>query len=143
MLEHYNPNHAPAFNSALRPRVLLVDDCEHQRVYIALLVAELGLEVSATSSGLECVGAFRHAEQTGEPYDCVLLDLNMPKIDGYKTAEELRSGGAQVPIIALTANSSLQSKNQAIHSGCDTFLAKKTLKETLLPTFMRLLEEEF
>lgn len=91
---------APSARRTLRPQVLLADDSETVRNLLATLLRRMGCDVDAVEHGEQALGLARHVR-----YDLVLLDLDMPLMDGMATAREIRSlhGGANTPIMAVSA----------------------------------------
>lgn len=79
--------------------VLVVDDGPENRELLTLVLSEYGLHIDTRENGLEGV----EAEAEGD-YDVVLMDINMPVMDGYKAARKMRDQGRSRPIVALTAN---------------------------------------
>ncbi|MHB9066668.1 MAG: response regulator [Pirellulaceae bacterium] len=104
----------------LRPsRVLIVDDGESNRQLISLLLRRAGLEVSEAENGVEAV----HRVEEGT-FDLVLMDMQMPVMDGYAATRRLREQGHSVPIVALTANAMQGDEDECRKAGCSHFLAK-------------------
>ncbi len=102
------------------PRVLLVDDHEDFRVLMSHFVksAEVGVLDTApdAETALKMVDA--------QPYDLILLDLQMPRMDGYELARTLRRSGFRQPILAVTAHAMHQHRALAIDAGCDALYTK-------------------
>jgi signal transduction histidine kinase/CheY-like chemotaxis protein/HPt (histidine-containing phosphotransfer) domain-containing protein len=100
-------------------RVLVVDDGPENRELVRLVLEELGLEVDEAENGL--VGV----EKTlaGE-FDAVLMDIQMPVLDGLSAARRLRESGCQVPIITLTAHAMKGFEKEIEDSGCTGWLVK-------------------
>ena len=104
----------------LRPsRVLLVDDGASNRELVALLLRRAGLEVCEAESGVEALD--RVAEAT---FDLVLMDMQMPVMDGYTATRRLRESGHSMPIVALTGNAMQGDEDKCRAAGCSHFLTK-------------------
>lgn len=109
---------------AMRPdtaRVLLVeDDRVYQRIARELL-EEVGLEVTVTDDGARALEAVRHAD-----YDLILMDLEMPVMDGYHASEAIRQlpGRATLPIIAMTAHILPSDRERCTRAGMNGHVAK-------------------
>jgi PAS domain S-box-containing protein len=114
-----------------RVRILLVEDnITNQQVAIAIL-KKLGYRVDAAVNGFEAV----HALQT-IPYDLVLMDCQMPEMDGYEASRRIRdkSSGALnsgVPIIAMTAHAMKGDREKCIQAGMSDYIAKPVLPQDL------------
>ncbi len=127
------PAAAPAPSRGPRPRVLLVDDSEDNRLLIrAFLAAEVAV-LDEAADGVEGLERFREAS-----YDVVLMDMHMPRMDGIAATRamrdaERRSGNeGRTVILALTADDSVNDRARSLEAGCDDHLVKPVSKKTLL-----------
>ncbi|MFG0263453.1 MAG: response regulator, partial [Novipirellula sp. JB048] len=77
----------------------------------------------------------------GDSYDLILLDMQMPKLDGYQTAERLRRMGCAGPIIALTADAMQGDMPRCIESGCNDYLSKPINKTVMLQMVRHYVDE--
>jgi CheY-like chemotaxis protein len=103
-----------------KPRVLLVDDEAHVRLYVRTVVSSLGFEVVAEAGdGRQALEKF---EQVAP--DLVLLDLNMPVMDGMSTLKALRERSDEVAILMLTSLASLDVVEECLDLGADYHLRK-------------------
>jgi signal transduction histidine kinase len=99
--------------------VLLVDDSNDNRLLMSRILKSTGAIVDIASDGREAIDkALRHT------HDIVLLDMQMPVMDGYTAARVLRESGFSKPIIALTANAMNSERSRCIEAGCDDFHPK-------------------
>jgi signal transduction histidine kinase/CheY-like chemotaxis protein/HPt (histidine-containing phosphotransfer) domain-containing protein len=113
--------------SALRPRrklrVLLAEDNSVNRLVATRRLQSWGHAVSAVVNGEEALAAFRD-----EPFDLVLMDCQMPVMDGLAATRAIRElekrGRVRVPILALTAHARGENRDQALAAGCDGYLTK-------------------
>jgi signal transduction histidine kinase/CheY-like chemotaxis protein/HPt (histidine-containing phosphotransfer) domain-containing protein len=110
-------------------RVLVVDDGQANRRLIKLILHKAGCTVDEASNGQ--IG-FDKAIKL--PYDVVLMDMQMPVLDGYEATARLRSKGYTGTIIALTANAMIGDQEKCARAGCDDFVAKPVDIDTLLTT---------
>lgn len=102
-------------------RILVVDDNEQNRALVEATIDAEGYEAILASSGEEALRAFER-----EPPDCVLLDVRMPGLDGFAVCERIRAlpGGAEVPIVFLTALRDVDTFDRALLVGASDFLTK-------------------
>ena len=100
-------------------RLLLAEDNPDNQRLIALKARRLGVEPVLAENGARAVEA-----ALAHPYDLILMDMQMPVVDGLSAVRLLRDQGYRAPIVALTANASPQDRQHCIEAGCDGFLAK-------------------
>lgn len=102
-------------------RILLVEDNELNRDMLSRRLARRGYEVSVAVDGEQ--GLARVREQRP---DVVLLDMNLPLVDGWEVARRLKADPetAAIPIIALTAHAMVGDRDQALQAGCDDYDTK-------------------
>jgi signal transduction histidine kinase/CheY-like chemotaxis protein len=116
----------PVSVSPLAGRALVAEDVEHLRSLIEIYLRELGLECRTVANGFEAV----EAAMTGN-FNVLLLDMEMPVMDGFEAARVLRERGYEKPIIALTAHYDGAEIERATREGCDTVLNKPVTRERL------------
>jgi CheY-like chemotaxis protein len=118
-------------------RVLIADDKETSRELIRMVLESLGHEVREASDGLEAV---RHAREA--PPDLIILDLQMPVLDGFGALAELRGDRslAATPIMALTASAMQGDRERALAAGFDSYVSKPIPLRMLREEVTRLLE---
>ncbi|MBE0506849.1 MAG: response regulator [Marinospirillum sp.] len=105
--------------SRLTGRVLLVEDNLINQEVAQAQLAELGLEVILAENGVQALQLLQ--QQT---FDLVLMDIQMPVMDGYEATQQLRSQGYKLPVIALTAAAMLEDQQKALACGMNDHLAK-------------------
>jgi signal transduction histidine kinase/CheY-like chemotaxis protein len=119
-------------------RILLVEDTlEHQKLFYACL-RRAGHSVDVCDNGERAVHKVRESEYLREPYTIVLLDVYLPGQDGFATATEMRAHGYLGPILAITADTSAETREQCLAAGCDEIYAKPLERGTLLTALTRL-----
>ena len=118
-------------------KVLIVDDFEDNRAMYAEFLRFSGYEVSEATNGVEAI----EMTQALVP-DVVIMDLSLPVLDGWEATRRLKSDARtrHIPIVALTGHALEGHSQGARAAGCDEFLAKPCLPETLLQTVRALLE---
>ena len=119
-------------------RVLIVDDFEDNRVMYAEFLRFSGYEVSEASNGLEAVQMAAALRP-----DLVVMDLSLPVLDGWEATRRLKENPSTrgIPVVALTGHAFEAHSRGAKDAGCDGFLAKPCLPETLLDTVRRILSQ--
>jgi signal transduction histidine kinase/DNA-binding response OmpR family regulator len=121
-------------------RVLVVDDNNINRRLMQLLVVELGGEFDLAENGVQAVDACSRKK-----YDVILMDVNMPVMDGLEATSRIRaleSGSRRTPIIALTANALPGDKERFIAQGMDDYLSKPINEKSLINILNKLPRQE-
>jgi CheY-like chemotaxis protein len=123
-----------------RRRVLVVDDVATNRDVLRELLAPLDFVITEAATGAEALAATREARP-----DLVLLDLQMPGMNGFELARALRreADGAPLKLIAMSASVLSLKRQDAFDAGCDDFLAKPFREDDLLARLGRLLALEW
>jgi len=128
---------AAGTGSRLRGRILLAEDGIDNQQLIAFLLRRRGAVVDVAENGQIAIDKVLQAERAGQPFDCILMDMQMPVLDGYDATRRLRQRGCQTPIVALTANAMRGDQEQCLDAGCDDYLAKPVNRDDLLQTVAR------
>ncbi|MCA9035587.1 MAG: response regulator [Planctomycetaceae bacterium] len=110
-------------------RVLVTDDGASNRQLVKVVLSKAGLIVDEAENGAIAV-----EKATKEQYDLILMDVQMPVMDGFTAMETLRRAGLTIPIISFTANVMEQDRQRCIDAGCSGFLTKPINIEKLLET---------
>lgn len=108
-------------------RVLSVDDALDNQTLVVYFLTRHGARVETAENGLD---GYQKAIESN--YDLVLMDIQMPVMDGFTATERLRQDGYAGPILALTAHVSEENRTRCIAAGCSDFLAKPILAATLV-----------
>jgi len=116
-------------SASLRGAVLLVDNEEENLSLNEQILASLGLAVETATSGVEAIECVK-----GKTFDLVLMDLNMPEMDGFEATEAIRRLPKRegLPIVALSAHTDSNTKQRVIGAGMQGFLEKPILRDRLL-----------
>jgi PAS domain S-box-containing protein len=127
---------------SLHGRVLLAEDGLDNQRLIALLLKKAGADVSAVDNGQLALDAALAAREAGEPFDVILMDMQMPVLDGYEATRQLRKQGYTAPIVALTAHAMTEDCRKCLAAGCDDYLRKPCENRMLLETVARFIAAE-
>jgi CheY-like chemotaxis protein len=116
-------------------RVLLVEDNEVNRLLVQRILSRAGIEVVESQHGQDAVDVMTEDRN----FDLVIMDMQMPVMDGYVAAGVLRDLGYRGPILALTANVMSDDRRRCLAAGCDDFLGKPVRASRLLAACSRLI----
>jgi signal transduction histidine kinase/DNA-binding response OmpR family regulator len=121
-------------------RVLVVDDIAENRELLSQLLEPLGFKVRYAVNGLEGVAVF----ETYRPH-VILMDLYMPKMDGYEATKRIRGtvGGQETKVIAVTSSAFVEIQNDARAAGADDFISKPFRLTELLEKIQALINAEY
>ncbi len=130
---------APSSPAPDRPtRVLLVEDHAVNRMMVEMMLRKAGVTVTTAEDGRQAVDRAWSAWQEQGGFDLVLMDMQMPVMDGYAATRELRRLGYTGRIVALTANAMTGDRERCIEAGCDDFLSKPVDRTRLADELSRL-----
>lgn len=129
---------APAADASAMPqpllgvRVLLVDDGADNRELLARIFERAGSVVTVARDGRESLDLVVRAGASGKSFDVILMDMQMPELDGYLTTKRLRSIGYRGRIVALTGHALDGDRNRCMEAGCDAYAVKPIPREELI-----------
>ena len=112
-------------------RVLVVDDSPDNRRILRFLLEERGADVETADDGAAALAAVAAAQGASRPFDLVVLDMQMPVMDGYEAARTLRARGDRTPLLALTAYAMAGDAAKCLAAGCDRYLPKPIVPRDL------------
>jgi PAS domain S-box-containing protein len=127
---------APAEKPAPGLTVLVAEDNEINALLIRSLLSRLGHHVVIATNGAAALESWLAAKSAGTPYDLMLMDVQMPELDGIEAAKRIRAyeagePGRRTPILALTANTLIEDRYACFEVGMDGFLIKPLDREKL------------
>jgi len=135
---HEVPDHlaTPATAPERGLSILVAEDNEINALLMRSLLTRLGHHAVITTNGEEALESWLSAKSAGAPYDLVLMDIQMPQLDGIETTKRIRAReagqpGRQTPILALTANTLVEDRYACFEAGMDGFLIKPLDREKL------------
>jgi CheY-like chemotaxis protein len=116
--------------------ILVAEDNEINALLMRSLLTRLGHDVIITTNGEQALESWLAAETAGAPYDLVLMDVQMPKLDGIETTKRIREREAgqrarRTTILALTANTLVDDRYACFEAGMDGFLVKPLDRDKL------------
>lgn len=122
---------------SLNARILLVEPASHEQRLIAFQLRRAGAEVEIEETGADACARALAALGAGRPFDLVLMETEMPGMDGLEATRRLRCGGCDRPIIALTTQVTAGDRARRLEAGCDDFVTKPVARASLLDACAR------
>jgi PAS domain S-box-containing protein len=136
LIEAIDPQHTPATAPSPGLSVLVAEDNEINALLMRSLLARLGHHAVISTNGEAALESWLAAKSAGTPYDLVLMDIQMPRLDGIETTRQIRAreagqAGWRTPVLALTANTLVEDRYACFEAGMDGFLIKPLDREKL------------
>lgn len=122
-------------------RVLVVDDRPDMRYLAQYFLEDAGATVETANDGSQAIDLVKKAEAE-QPFDILIIDMQMPVVDGYTAVAEIRAAGIEIPIVALTAAAMRGDADRCLAAGCDSYLSKPLDRVLLLKTVISLTESQ-
>jgi signal transduction histidine kinase/CheY-like chemotaxis protein len=107
-------------------RILVAEDAKANQTLIQILLQKMGYQVTIVEDGQQAVDRLR-----GETYDIILMDMQMPVMNGYEATREIKTMGIRTPVIAVTAHAMKGDEQKCFDAGCDGYLTKPIDKTKL------------
>lgn len=111
-----------------RPKILIAEDVESNYLYLSAVLSKIKAKVYWAKNGKEAVDIFKKEEDI----DLILMDLQMPEMNGYEATKIIKKTDPKLPIIAQTAFAMSDDREKALDAGCDDYLAKPIKSKDLL-----------
>jgi PAS domain S-box-containing protein len=130
------PAEAPAAKPARGLSILVAEDNEINALLMRSLLSRLGHHAVIATNGGAAIESWQAARSAGTAYDLILMDVQMPQLDGIEAAKRIRAAeasqpGLRTPILALTANTLVEDRYACFEAGMDGFLIKPLDREKL------------
>ena len=126
----------------IHARVLLAEDYMENQRLISLILNKAGADVTVADNGKVAYEKAIKAKNEGKPFDAILMDMQMPVMDGYQATQRLRSENYTEPIIAMTAHAMAGDQEKCLKTGCDSYLSKPICREELLDALQKIVDRK-
>jgi CheY-like chemotaxis protein len=117
-------------------KILVVEDSLDNQLLAELYLSRSGAQVEFANNGLDGLQKIKSHD-----YDVVLMDIQMPVMDGYTATQEVRRAGIQLPIIALTGFAMKEDQQKCLEAGCNDYLAKPFDRHSLIKCITKVLPD--
>lgn len=131
-------------NNASKPRILLVEDNRINQLVAIGILENLGFQAEARADGQEAISVLQQTQE--EPFSLILMDCQMPIMDGFTTTQNIRNGMAgeqnrDITIVAMTANAMQGDREKCIQSGMNDYLTKPIDEKLLAQCLLKWLQK--
>jgi CheY-like chemotaxis protein len=116
-------------------KILIAEDVESNYLYLNAVLSKIKAKVIWAKNGREAIDLFKQHDDI----DLILMDLQMPVMNGYEATKAIKAINPSIPIIAQTAFAMAEDRNKALNAGCDEYLAKPIRSKDLLNIVERFL----
>ncbi|HHI79976.1 MAG TPA: response regulator [Planctomycetes bacterium] len=119
-----SPKRKRVAKPSMKGRILIVDDCMDNQRLFTFFLRKCGIQVATANNGRIGMDKIHEAFEQKRPFDLVLMDIQMPEMDGYEATRKLREEGYKGVIVALTAHSMEGDRERCLEVGCDDYETK-------------------
>jgi len=119
-------------------RILVAEDGVDNQRLITHVLKKAGATVELAENGKIALDQAIQAWENDEPFDIILMDMQMPEMDGYTATRELRTRGYDKPILALTAHAMAGDRERCIEAGCDDYMSKPINRARMIETVQKM-----
>ncbi|MCA9211961.1 MAG: response regulator, partial [Planctomycetales bacterium] len=113
-------------------RLLFAEDGLDNQQLVSCILRKAGADVEVVDNGKEALDRAMQAAEQGTPFDVILMDMQMPVMDGYTATTELRKHNFDLPVIALTAHAMAEDRQRCLDAGCSDFVVKPINRARLI-----------
>jgi CheY-like chemotaxis protein/HPt (histidine-containing phosphotransfer) domain-containing protein len=129
----------PAPGDRAGARVLIAEDAPANQVLMTAYLRKMGASVDIAHNGRIAVEMASEGARSERPFDLILMDMQMPELDGYEATARLRTLGYTGPIVAVTAHAVAGDREKCLAAGCDEYVTKPIKHATFCATVERFL----
>ena len=112
----------------MQGRILVAEDGPDNQTLIKFILKNINVDFTIVENGQLAIDQVASAIENKEPYDLILMDMQMPVLDGYKATKQLRDAGHTIPIIAITAHAFVSDRQKCLDAGCTDYMTKPIIK---------------
>ncbi|HAZ02841.1 MAG: histidine kinase [Bacteroidetes bacterium GWF2_42_66] len=120
----------------IKPQILIAEDVESNFLYLNAVLSKIDAKIFWAKNGTEAVEIFKK-----QNIDLILMDLQMPDMNGFEATKAIKIINPNVPVIAQTAFAMADDREKAIQAGCDDYLSKPIKSNDLLSAVKKYLEK--
>ena len=136
LMEVPRPRASATQGRKIEGRILLAEDNPVNQFLFATILKTAGAQVDTVENGLDALIKVETEQNSSATdsrgYDLILMDMQMPVLDGYAATSRLRESGFTKPILALTAHALMEDRKRCCAAGCDDFVSKPVEKDMLI-----------
>jgi len=122
-------------------RIFITDDEENMLLTLQFILEAEGYEVSTATNGKKAIGKILAEEDSGDPFDLLIVDIQMPCMTGLELIDELKRSGVCIPVIAITGYDNDELARELSLRGCDEYIEKPFDEDKLLDFIERKLND--